>query len=165
MPFGKFYPNKASAGKTERSRSDIEPEKYDVPVANLVILPLKPHLPGFPHQLLGTFPHVILVGYGLGPYEAPFEIAVDNPGRLGRPGSLPDRPGPYLFRPRGEIGKKPEIRVRAVNKPVKAGIAKPEFLKKSLLLLAPEFSYLGLYLGRNNDNIIPRSCLRALSPS
>ena len=50
--------------------SDVEPEKHDVPVADLVVLSLKPHLPGIPYHLLGALPHVILVGYGLGPYEA-----------------------------------------------------------------------------------------------
>ncbi len=80
----------------ERQRSHVEPEEYDVPLLDHVILPLDSHLPPPVALLLAASLDEVAVRHRLGLDESAFEVAVYHARRPGRPPSPADGPRPRL---------------------------------------------------------------------
>ena len=104
-----------------RRASDIEAEEDDIPVLDLVVLPVR----GNKALLLGlgrpAALHKGLERHGLGADEAPLEVGMNLAGRLGSQGSLLDGPGPGLVLPAGQEGNEAEEVVGSLDQLVEAG--------------------------------------------
>lgn len=78
--------------------SHVEPEENHVSVRHHIFLPLGAHQSFFLGRGHGAAGDQIVIGHHLCPDEAPFEIGVDLPRRLRRPGA------PAMVQARTSVG-------------------------------------------------------------
>src|SRR6266481_5100946 len=106
--------------------SDVEAEVKNVAVLDQVFFALGPHLAGLLGGLFAAAGYEILVGDGLGPDEAVFEIRMNDAGRFGGLGPASHGPGAGFLGPHSEKRNEVEQAIAGADDSGQARLLEPE---------------------------------------
>ena len=138
-------------GWTGRGRPQ---EVHDVTVLHDVLLALDADFAGVAAGLLRAERHVVVVLDDLGADESPFEVGVDDAGRLGSLHAADVGPGARLVGACGEEGLEVEQPVGRLDEARHARLLESEVFKEHLaLLVALQFGDVGLGGGGDDEHL------------
>src|SRR5262249_30529861 len=121
---------KCRCGITSADAALTVAELDHVAVLHDVVLALDACLPRGPRGGDRPGGDQVVVGHDLGLDEAPLEVAMDHPGRLGCRRPDADRPGPGFLWPGGQERGQPERGEPGLGQPVQSRLPEPEFCRE-----------------------------------